>query len=414
MTNLTSTSAGSVMRALQVTAVLVGAALGVPADARADDDGLVIGAVIPLTGTYGSYGAGLSAAMNIAVAEVNAAGGVLGQPVTLVIEDDQTDPTAGLNAAKKLVSVDGVDAIVGTFASSVTLPILSFTVKAEIPVLTVSGAPEISVIGRDTGLAYRFVSTEGVFGAGYALAAREEGLGRAYVLAGNNAAQLDAAEKFAERFAAEGGEVLGTTIFEPNQPNYRSEATKAIAARPDVVMLAAYTNDAITLAKLLYQLDPELTLVGPLYALGDDFIAAVGEEVADGTLAVDAMSAEEGAAYQRLAPLYEAAVGSSPAGNPYAVMDYDMIITLALAAEAAGSTDPKDFVPFIARVANAPGVEVGSYAQGLAALKAGEDIAYSGASSPVDFDENGDLMSMFFHTYRLDGGKAHVTGVIQP
>ena len=118
--------------------------------AHAEDAALKIGAVIPLTGTYGSYGKGLSAAMNIALDDVNAAGGVLGKPVTLLIEDDQTDPTAGLNGAKKLIDVNGVNAIVGTFASSVTLPILSYASQVSIPVLTVSGAPDTVSTGMET------------------------------------------------------------------------------------------------------------------------------------------------------------------------------------------------------------------------------------------------------------------------
>jgi branched-chain amino acid transport system substrate-binding protein len=382
--------------------------------AHAEDAALKIGAVIPLTGTYGSYGKGLSAAMNIALDDVNAAGGVLGKPVTLMIEDDQTDPTAGLNGAKKLIDVNGVNAIVGTFASSVTLPILSYASQVSIPVLTVSGAPEISKTGKETGMAFRFVSTEGVFGQGYALFARKSGKSKAYVLGANNAAQLDASAKFAERFAAEGGTVLGTTIFEPNQSSYRSEVTKALADDPDVVMLAAYTNDAITLAKLIYQLDPDVKLVGPLYAMGDEFIKAVGSDVAEGTLAVDAMSAEDSVAYKHFAPLYTKATGDEPTGNPYAVMDYDMIITLSLAVQAAGSTDPKVFAPFIKTVANEPGVAVATYAEGLAALKDGKDIAYTGASSPVDFDESGDLTSMFFRTFVLEGGKVVPKDSVQP
>jgi len=382
--------------------------------AHAQEDGLKIGAVIPLTGTYGSYGKGLSSAMNIALEEVNAAGGVLGKPVTLLIEDDQTDATAGLNAAKKLIDVNGVRAIVGTFASSVTLPILSYTAQVKVPVLTVSGAPDISRIGKETGMAFRFVTTEGVFGEAYAMYARKAGFSKAYVLAANNAAQLDASEKFNERFKAEGGEILGTTIFEPNQSSYRSEATKALADGPEVVMLAAYTNDAVTMAKLIYQLDPEARVVGPLYALGNDFIKSVGNDVAEGTLAVDAMSAEGSDAYKRLVPLYKTATGDEPTANPYAVMDYDMIVTLSLAVQAAGSTDPTVFAPFIKTVANEPGVAVSSYAEGLAALKEGKDIAYSGASSPVDFDESGDLTSMFMRTFVLEGGKAVAKDTIAP
>ncbi|MGA0565594.1 ABC transporter substrate-binding protein [Ancylobacter sp. VNQ12] len=381
---------------------------------HAQDAGLKIGAVIPLTGTYGSYGKALTGAMNIAVEEINAAGGVTGKPVELLIEDDQTDPTAGLNAARKLIDVNQVNAIVGTFASSVTLPVMSYTQQVKIPLMTVSGAPEISQVGKDTGMVFRFVSTEGAFGTAYARYAKKEGLNKAYLLTANNAAQLDAAANFETTYKAEGGEVLGKTIFEPNQSSYRSEVTKALAEDPSVIMLAAYTNDAIIIAKTIAQLNPDVKIVGPLYALGKEWVDAVGSKAVEGTLAIDAMSAEDSNAYKHLAPLYTKAVGEAPTGNPYAVMDYDMIITLALAAEAAKSTDPAVFAPFVKTVANQPGVVVSTYAEGLAALKEGKDIDYSGASSPVDFDESGDLASMFMRAYKIEGGQAVAKETIEP
>jgi branched-chain amino acid transport system substrate-binding protein len=352
--------------------------------------------------------------MNIAVKDVNAAGGVLGKPIDLVVEDSQSDPTAALNAAKKLIDVDKVDAIVGTFSSSETLPILSFTTQAKIPVLTVSGAPEISDIGKKTGMIYRFVVTEGIFGEAYAVYARKAGYSKAYVLASDNAAERDAAKKFTARFKKEGGDVLGTTIFEPNQSNYNSEVSAALAGNPDVIVVAAYTNDAITIAKTVHQLDPDVKIIGPLYSLGNDFLKAVGPQVAEGTLSIDAMPAESSAAYAGFAPLYKAATGDEPTANPYAVMDYDMIITLSLAADAAKSTDPAKFVPFIRMVANPPGLVVSSYTAGLEALKEGKKIDYNGASSPVDFDDSGDLKSMFLRTFKIESGKIVATGSIAP
>ncbi|WP_454749055.1 ABC transporter substrate-binding protein [Ciceribacter selenitireducens] len=377
------------------------------------EDGLKIGAVFPLTGTYASYGKGMSAALKIALEEINAAGGVLGKPVTLVVEDDQTDPTAGLNAAKKVVEVDKVSAIVSTFATSVTLPILSYTTQIGVPIATVSGAPEVTQIGKDTGLVYRFVYTEGRMGDAMATYALKAGYKRAYVLKANNAAMIDSGSSFAKRFKADGGELLGETTFEPSQSSYRSELTKALADEPELVMIGGYTNDAITLAKALYQLSPETKIVGPLYSLGTDFIKAVGPEVSQGALAVDPVASVNSRAYKSLAPLYTAAVNEDPIGNPYAVIAYDELVTFALAAEAAKSTDAKVYTPFIAKVANAPGEKVHTFAEGLAAIKAGKDIDYDGASSPVDFD-GPDLSSMFMQTYLIADGKVVAKDTLAP
>ncbi|ASW04147.1 ABC transporter substrate-binding protein [Paraburkholderia aromaticivorans] len=375
---------------------------------------LKIGAVFPLTGSYASYGKGCSAGLKIALDEVNAAGGVLDNKVTLLSEDDQSDPTAGLNAAKKLIDVNKVDAILGTFASSVTLPILSYTTQIGIPVLTLSGAPEISQIGRRTHLVYRFVATEGVFGESYAIYAHQSGAKTAYVLATNNAAQLDSARHFTSRFTSLGGKVLGQTVFEPGMSSYRSELTKTLVGKPDIVLIAGYTDDAVTLTKTLYQLSPTTRVIGPLYELSDTYLRTVGPAVAEGKLATDATSAEGSPAYARVLPLYRQITGDDPTSNPYAIIDYDMVITLALAAQAAGSTDPNVFTPFIATVANGPGKTVTSYAEGLAALKAGQKIKYEGASSTIEFNESGDLKHMMFKTFLLTGGKVVVKGTVSP
>lgn len=394
--------------ALATAAALLCSTSGI---ALAQEDTLVIGSVIPLTGPYASYGVGLAAAMNLAVEEIEAAGGI---DIELIIEDSQTDPTAGLNAARKLVDVDGVDIIVGTFASSVTLPILSYTAPAGVPVMTLSGAPEISDIGLDTGLVFRFVTTEGFFAEGYAVLAREKGFERAYVLAANNAAQLDAASSFEERFQAEGGEWVGTTIFEPGQASYQSEINQALDADPDIIMIASYTPEAITIARTLYQLDDSVEIVGPLYSLNASFIESVGADVAEGSLAVDAVSAIGTPAYESFAPRYAEAAGEDASANPYAVMTYDMIIVTALAVEAAGSTDAEVFVPFVTAVSNAPGVEVSTFADGLAALEAGEEIDYAGASSPIGFTEAGDLQSMLLRAFTIEGGEIIPGEILEP
>lgn len=393
---------------------VVAAALAAGGAGSQAQEALKIGGVLSLTGSMSPYGPGQAEAIKIAVDQVNKAGGVLGQPMAAPVEDDETNAASGVNAARKLVDVNGARALVGLLSSSVTLPVLAYTTQVGIPVLTSAGAPQVTDVAIRTGLAFRFVSTEAKFAEGYAILARKAGFKKASVLAFNNAAQTAAAEAFVKRFAKEGGTTSTPVIFEGGKSSYRSELAKVLESKPDVVIVAAYLNDAVVIAKTLYQLAPGTKVIGPAYTFNDAFIKTAGAEVAEGIVALDVAPDVDSKAYAGMADAYRAATKADPTSNPYAVITYDQVITVALAATAAKSADPAKFVPQIRVVSGPPGEKVYTYADGLAALQAGKKIDYQGASSPIDLDETGNIASMNFASFELKGGKLQPTGRIAP
>ena len=94
-----------------------------------EDGGLKLGALLPITGDLSSIGQNMPEAVNLAVSEINACGGINDKPVTLVTEDTQTDPTAGSAAMTKLAEVDKVAGVVGAFASSVSSSAVDIAVR---------------------------------------------------------------------------------------------------------------------------------------------------------------------------------------------------------------------------------------------------------------------------------------------
>jgi len=101
------------------TSALLGMGL-LPGSAWAQGETIRIGTLTPLTGAGGPYGPTMVKAVMAVAAQINAAGGVLGRQIEIISEDDQTNPDAGVRAARKLIDVDKVVAILGTWASSVT------------------------------------------------------------------------------------------------------------------------------------------------------------------------------------------------------------------------------------------------------------------------------------------------------
>src|SRR4051812_21360321 len=120
------------------------ATVAAPSVLRAQTDPIRIATLTPLTGAGGPYGPVMAKVAAAVVEEVNAAGGVLGRRVVLVSEDDQTSPEPGVRAARKLIDVDKVSAILGTWASSVTTAVAPLCWESKTFLCTVSGADSIT------------------------------------------------------------------------------------------------------------------------------------------------------------------------------------------------------------------------------------------------------------------------------
>ncbi|PZA07545.1 ABC transporter substrate-binding protein [Meiothermus sp. Pnk-1] len=381
--------------------------------ALAQENEFRIGALTPLTGAGSPYGPGMLAAIKLAVEEINQAGGVLGKKVVVISEDDQTDPEAAVRAAKKLIEVNRVSAIIGTWSSGVTMAVLPLTTKAGIIEMNTSGAPEISKIGKETGLVYRTQASNTLFGVVFSKVALKEGFKRAATMAFNNPSGLGNTQEFAKNFVAAGGVITASVVYEGGRTTYRSELEKALSSKPEVIVMGSYLPDTTIILKEWYQLNEPMHFIAPAWAVNDRLIKSVGAEVAEGVYAVDAVPNFGSKSYARFAEAYQKATGQKVTENPYSAMVYDATTVLALAIEAAKSTDPAVFKKYIRDVSGPPGQRVYSFAEGVTALKSGKAINYEGASSAIDFDESGDVRPAF-GVYKVEKGKINLKYIIKP
>src|SRR2546430_3270304 len=115
-----------------------------PAVVRGQGAPMQLGVLTPLTGAGGFDGPRMLKAMQGVIDEVNAAGGLLGRKVELVVEDDQTNPESAVRAARKLIDVTKVPAIMGTWASAVTTAVAPLCWESRTFLTTVSGADSIT------------------------------------------------------------------------------------------------------------------------------------------------------------------------------------------------------------------------------------------------------------------------------
>ena len=172
-----------------------------------------IGVLAPLTGGGGPYGQGMANAAQKAAETINAAGGVLGgRPLEVVVIDDESNPTAGVAAVRKLLDVNKVIAIAGVWSSAVAMAIKPITLERGVPLL-VSGSGDEVTQGDNKGLVYRFQARGSDWGPVFARAIHKAGGRRASVLALQTPFTLSLANPFAETFKAQGGEILDVVYY---------------------------------------------------------------------------------------------------------------------------------------------------------------------------------------------------------
>jgi branched-chain amino acid transport system substrate-binding protein len=378
--------------------------------AHAQAEALRIGVLTPLTGGGAVYGTTMSRMYTLVAEEINKAGGVAGKQIQLFTEDDQTNPDAGVRGARKLVDVNRVHCILGTWSSAVTLAVAPIAVQARIPHFCVSSSPVISTF-KDDDFLYRTAYSQAVISTVYATTAQKLGFRTAALLILNNPYGIGLGDSFPDRFAKVGGKVTGKVIYNPNQSSYRSEIQQALAGKPDVILFGGYTPDGIQVFKEWFQLGLGGTWMGPGFAFDQKFVQGIGAQAAEGIIVVEGAPNLNSSAYKNADKLFRAA--HKEEADFFASMAYDHLMVIALSVLAAkGDTAGDAIKANIRKVTNPPGKVVGSWADAAAPIRAGEKVNYEGASSAIDFDDNGDAKTDF-GVYRIKAGRWALDRVIK-
>ena len=363
-----------------------------------------IGALNPVSGAGNTYGSGMQKSILAAAEEVNAAGGAAGRRLEVLAEDSQTSPEPAVLAAKKLIEVNKVNAIVGTWSSSVSLAIQPLTKTNSIILMHTSSAPALFT-QNERNLAWGLQSASKYNGRAMTAVATREGFKRPAIMAFNNDAATGNVGFFRSTWEAAGGKIVTSVVYEPRRTSYRSELQKVLSQNPDVIALSGYLPDTTIILREAYELGATAKVLIPGGAAGPQLIAALGPEVAQGVLVYETVPDTEGTAFKRYTEQYNKSFGSSGADNVFAAQTYDAVITLALAIEKAGaSADNVAIAKEIRDVASPDGETVTSFEEGKKLLKEGRKINYDGASGRLDFDEDGNAISDFA-LFAIDNGK---------
>jgi branched-chain amino acid transport system substrate-binding protein len=211
---------------------------------------LRIGVAQPLSGPVADAGQSVLKGARIAEEELNAAGGVNGRKVKLVVEDDANDPATCVNAAQKLINQESVPVIMGGWGSSCTLAIEPVSSRSEVPLLVETSSSDKITDPKQSGNEWTFRISPTSAMEAFALkpALQRLGIHKAFTLSVNNDFGLGAASHYSEVLQSIGAKVVGGAKFDQSAQSFSSQVTQAIASGADTWIV---TTDAGQIALLL-------------------------------------------------------------------------------------------------------------------------------------------------------------------
>lgn len=314
---------------------------------------ILIGHYGSLTGPEATFGQSTSNGVKMAIAEINAAGGVNGQMLKLVEYDTKGDPREAGAVVTRLVTSDKVAAVIGEVASSVSLAGAPICQANGVPMITPSSTnPKVTLVGD---MIFRVCFIDPFQGQVCAKFANEKGWKRAALLIDQASAySVGLAEEFDKNFAKLGGEITTSQKYNKGDQDFNARLTAIRATNPDVIFVPGYYTDVANIAIQARKLGITAPLLG-----GDGWDSQ--ELVKNGGVAIEgsfysnhAAPDDPRPAIQEFNKKYEDEFGNMP--DALAALGYDAAKLLADAMKRAKSLDGKDLRQAIADTKDFPGV----------------------------------------------------------
>jgi len=301
-------------------------------------ESIKIGVIEPLTGSVAYNGIASLNGAKLAVERRNAAGGVLGRKIELVVEDGQCRPANSVNAAEKLLQRDKVVALSGAFCSSATAAVMPIAEKYKIPFLTgVSSKADLT----EKGMQYFFRSAETdrqmskVFSK---ILAQQLQLKKVAYIGVNDDWGRGGVEDFSKDLEALGVQTVMKEYFDHGATDFYTLLTKLRASKADGVFVAAETQDGSILVKQFKELGLQTKIFGVGSWATADFIGLTGPASEGIYAAVPYASSLPGERNKAFVDLYASAYKEKP--GKYGAAGYNAMNILLDAIARAGKTEP--------------------------------------------------------------------------
>ncbi|MFD6951253.1 branched-chain amino acid ABC transporter substrate-binding protein [Nocardiopsis sp. TSRI0078] len=392
-------------KALGLTAATAALVLGLTACGSGGGEGdggdgggdqFTYGILYPQTGNLSFLGPPQITAAEYAISEINEAGGILGSEVPKIVQGDEAGDNAQANEAANSLVSDEVNAVIGAAASGMTQATYD----------TITGAEIVQCSGSNTSAALSDIEDNG-----YYFRTAPSDLLSAVVMArkivegGNqNVAIVARADDYgggyAQALQAEleslGAQVVVNETYDPMATTFDSVVNSVANEDPDAVALIAFEEGAQVISQFL-ESDIEGEQIFVTDGLNDPQLGeTVNQENPDSVNGITgiAPSADNPEFSEGLRSFNEELEVFQ-----FAPQVYDCVTVIALAAEAAGSVNPSEYVAELPNVSRPEGTECSSFSECRDLLADGEEINYQGTSGNIDFDDNGDPTAATFEIF---------------
>lgn len=321
------------IKAVAVATLMLSASTAVFAAPKAKT--IKIGGVAPLSGAVAVYGVECKKGIDLAVEEINAAGGINGQMLEFVCEDDEGDPAKSVSAYKKLVTKDRTKLIIGSLTSGCTIAITS-QAQANKVVQIAPAATAVAVTDAGNYI-FRACFTDPFQGrVGGKFAADNLGAKKAAILYDiGNDYSVGLTENFETEFKKQGGQIVAKESYATGEKDFNAIITKVKAANPDVVYLPDYYSTVALISKQLRAQGVSVPFVGP--DGWDGLTEVAGDEVLNGYYSNHYAADSDSPVVQKFVKSFQTKYNEKP--NSFATLGYDSMYMLKDAIIKAGSTD---------------------------------------------------------------------------
>jgi branched-chain amino acid transport system substrate-binding protein len=354
-----------------------------------------IGIILGFTGPIESLTPAMADGAELAFSEASKSGSLLNGSTVVSVRGDSTciDSAAASSVAERLITSDGVAAIMGADCSGVTTAIANNVAVPNGVVMVSPSAtsPALSTID-DKGFFHRTAPSDARQGQVLADVLSSRGISEVALTYTNNDYGKGLSDSFSKAFKAKGGKVSISAAHEDGKADYSAEVGALSASGSKYLAVFGYVDQGgkgIIQASIDSDAFSNFVLADGM--VGESLIAAIGSDL-DGTIATlpgGSSGADDFVSYAN-------ANGVSGDG-PFVPESYDAAALIVLAIQAAGSADRAAIQSKMMMVANAPGKEIGpgELDKALKIISAGGDVNYQGATN-VEFNDVGEV----FGTYK--------------
>ena len=340
---------------------------------------VVIGSISPLTGTNAVQGLDMKRGEQMALEEINAAGGICGRPLKIIWEDTESSAKGGMDAVHKLVEINKVPLIVGAYSSGISLPTGQWTnSKKVIQIAEASTSPKLRDIGP---YFFNIIGLDEVMGTMLAVFALESGAGTFASITVNNPFGIGI-EIWTKKTIDMAGKIwLEAVRYDEKKTDYRAELERLFAKKPEVVFFTAYGTESKLILKQAYEMG-----LKPSKGWYADYPTMWSNEVipvsAQGIKGLEC-GATGGARLAEYQTAYQKRYGKQAKQTAFGAYAYDATWIAALALSMAGSTDTDKIAKALHIVSK----------------------IYNGVTGDKSFDKDGMQVTDYYQRMVYHGGK---------